>query len=107
VVEKAMIKLLYKLVAMLFSMLAGVFAGTIFKKVWKIAAREQDAPQPTDKRRAWPEILLAAGLQGAIFAIVRAAVDRSAASGMHRLTGVWPGEEGQQPDDSGGPSGTA
>ena len=93
-----MIKLLYKPVAMLASMAAGVLAGTIFKKVWKIAAREQDTPQATDKRRGWLEILLAAGLQGAIFAKVRAAIDRSAASGMHKLTGVWPGDEGQQAD---------
>lgn len=91
-----MMKLLYKPVAMLASMLAGVLAGTIFKKVWKIAAQEEDAPQAIDKRRGWPEILLAAGLQGAIFAIVRAAVDRSAATSMQKLTGVWPGEEEQQ-----------
>jgi predicted metal-dependent enzyme (double-stranded beta helix superfamily) len=95
-----MIKL-YKLVAMLVGMVAGMLAGTIFKKVWKVASQEDDAPQPTDRRRGWPEILLAAGLQGAVLAVVKAAVDRSAASSMHKLTGVWPGDEEQQADSEG------
>jgi Protein of unknown function (DUF4235) len=90
-----MIKLLYKPVGMLVSVLGGVLAGWIFKKAWKIAAREDEAPQATDVRRGWREVLLAAGLQGAIFAVVKAAVDRAAAEGTRKLTGVWPGEEGQ------------
>ena len=39
------------------------------------------------------EILAAAALQGAIFAIVKALVDRSGAEGFRRLTGVWPGKD--------------
>ena len=37
-----------------------------------------------------------AALQGAIFAAVKAAVDRGAAAGTYKLTGVWPGDEGRQ-----------
>jgi hypothetical protein len=91
-----MIKLLYKPVSMLVSVLGGVLAGAIFKKIWKIAAREDEAPQATDAQRGWREVLLAAGVQGAIFAVIKAAVDRGAAEGTRKLTGVWPGEEGQQ-----------
>jgi hypothetical protein len=91
-----MIKLLYKLVGMLVSVLGGMLAGAIFKRVWKIAAREDDVPKATDARRGWREILLAAALQGAIFALVKAAVDRAAAEGTRKVTGVWPGDEGQQ-----------
>lgn len=86
-----MIKFLYKPVGMLVSVLGGVVAGAIFKRVWKVAAREEDAPKATDAQRGWREILLAAALQGAIFAVVKAAVDRGAAEGTRRLTGVWPG----------------
>ena len=32
----------------------------------------------------------AAALQGAIFAIVKAAVDRASAEGVRKLTGSWP-----------------
>jgi len=91
-----MIKVLYKPVSMLVSVLGGVLAGAIFTRVWKIAAGEDDAPKATDARRGWREILAAAALQGAIFALVKAAVDRGAAEGMRKLTGVWPGDEGQQ-----------
>jgi hypothetical protein len=35
-------------------------------------------------------VLAAAALQGAIFAVVRAAVDRGGATGVRRLTGHWP-----------------
>ncbi len=86
-----MIKLLYKLVGMLVSVLGGVLAGAIVKQVWKITAQEDDAPKATDARRGWREILLAAALQGAIFALVKAAVDRAAAEGTRKVTGVWPG----------------
>ena len=43
-----------------------------------------------------------AGRHGAIFALVKAAVDRGAAEGTRRLTGTWPGDEGQQPDNERG-----
>jgi hypothetical protein len=91
-----MIKVLYKPVSMLVSVLGGVLAGAIFKRVWKIAAGEGDAPKATDAQRGWREILTAAALQGAIFALVKAAMDRGAAEGTRKLTGVWPGDEGQQ-----------
>jgi predicted metal-dependent enzyme (double-stranded beta helix superfamily) len=94
--EKAMIKLLYKPVGVLVSVLGGIVAGAIFKRVWKVTAGEEDAPKATDAQRGWREILLAAALQGAIFAVVKAAVDRSAATGVRKLTGVWPGDKGQQ-----------
>lgn len=87
-----MIKLLYKPVGMLVSVLGGLLAGAIFKKVWRLAAREDEAPKATDARRGWREILLAAALQGAILAVVKAAVDRGAAEGTRMLTGWWPGE---------------
>jgi hypothetical protein len=91
-----MIKVLYKPVGMLVSVLGGVLAGAIFKKVWKLAAGEDEAPKATDAQRGWREVLAAAALQGAIFALVKAAVDRGAAEGTRRLTGVWPGDEGKQ-----------
>ena len=93
-----MIKLLYKPVNLIASMLGGLLAGLIFKEVWKIIGRGDDAPKPTDERPGWGEILLAATLQGAIFAAVKAAVDRGAAEATHALIGIWPGDEGQQSD---------
>jgi Protein of unknown function (DUF4235) len=92
--EKSMIKVMYKPVSLAASVLSGLVAGAVFKRVWQVAAREDDAPQATDADRGWREVLLAAALQGAIFAVVKAAVDRGAAEGTRRLTGTWPGEDG-------------
>jgi predicted metal-dependent enzyme (double-stranded beta helix superfamily) len=97
-----MVKVLYRAVSLLVSVLGGVLAGAIFKRVWQLAAHEDEAPQATDAARSWPEILLAAALQGAIFAVVKAALDRSAAAGTRKLTGSWPGEDGQRRDDDRG-----
>jgi len=93
--EKAMVKLMYKPVSALVGVLGGIIAGVIFKKAWKVIGHGDDAPRPTDRRRGWHEILLAAALQGAIFAVVKAAIDRSAAEGTRKITGVWPGEHGE------------
>jgi hypothetical protein len=92
-VVAAMIKIIYKPVSILVSVLGGILAGAIFKQIWKAAAGEDDAPQATDAQRGWREVLIAATLQGAIFALVKAAVDRAAAEGTRKLTGVWPGED--------------
>ena len=89
-----MIKLLYKRAGMLVSVLGGVIAGAIFKRVWKVAAGEDDAPKATDAQRGWREVLLAA-LQGAIFGLVKAVIDRGAAEGTRKVTGVWPGGNGE------------
>ena len=102
-----MIKLFYKPVSMLVSVLGGILAGAIFKKVWKIIGREDDAPKATDAQRGWREILLAATLQGAIFAVVKAILDRGAATGVEKVTGVWPGDEGEPADDEGQQTGKA
>lgn len=66
-------------------------ASTVFKQVWKAIGHDDDAPDATDQDRSWREVLIAATLQGAIFAAVKAAVDRGGASTVHRLTGTWPG----------------
>jgi len=86
-------KAVYKLLSLGTSVVGGVVAGAIFKRLWKVTAGEDEAPTATDARRGWPEILTAAALQGAIFAVVHAAIERGTAEGTRKLTGVWPGDE--------------
>ena len=58
-VEKTMIKLLYKaldLVAdllggMIADLFGGLLAGLIFRRVWRIIGRGDNAPKPTDARQ--------------------------------------------------------
>jgi Protein of unknown function (DUF4235) len=83
----------YKAVSLGAGLLGGMLAGAVFRKAWQLAAGQDEAPSATDPGRGWGEILLAAALQGAVTAIIRAAVDRSTAAGTRRLTGSWPGED--------------
>ena len=83
-------KLAYKPVGLLLGIGAGAVAGFVFKEVWRLAGNDDDAPNATDEDRGWGEILAAAALQGAIFALVKAAVDRGGAVGVRKLTGQWP-----------------
>jgi predicted metal-dependent enzyme (double-stranded beta helix superfamily) len=86
-------KLLYKPFGMIVGVIGGILAGVIFKQVWKLVAREDDTPDSTDVQKSWTEVLIAATLQGAIFALVKAAVDRGAAEATLKLTGIWPGSD--------------
>ena len=88
-----MAKLVYRLLGMLVSVGGGMLASAIFKKVWKLAAGADEAPKATDASKGWPEVLTAAALQGAIFALVTSTVERLAAAGTRSLTGTWPGED--------------
>ena len=83
-------KIAYKPVGLLLGIGAGVVAGFVFKEVWKLASGDDDAPSATDEERGWGEVLAAAALQGAIFALVKAVVDRGGATGVRKLTGQWP-----------------
>jgi hypothetical protein len=83
-------KLLYKPLSLAAGVAGGVLAGALFKQVWKTVAGEDDAPDATDEERSWAEVLAAAALQGAIFALVKAAIDRGGATGIRRLSGTWP-----------------
>ncbi|MEU6202813.1 DUF4235 domain-containing protein [Micromonospora musae] len=88
--SKAIGRVAYKPVGVLLGIAAGTVAGAVFRQVWKLTAGDGEAPDATDEDRGWGEILAAAALQGAIFAVVRAAVDRGGAVGVRRLTGRWP-----------------
>jgi hypothetical protein len=88
-----MARVLYKPIGTLCSVLGGLVAAAVFKKLWAAIAGEEDAPAATEAGHGWSEILLAAALQGAIFGLVKAAVDRAGATGYQRATGTWPGAE--------------
>ncbi|MFF3018899.1 DUF4235 domain-containing protein [Streptomyces sp. NPDC057939] len=84
-------KIAYRPVGLALGAVSGMLAGMAFKQAWKLIEGEGDAPDATDEDRSWQEILTAAAIQGAIFAVVKAAVDRSGAVATRRVTGTWPG----------------
>ena len=87
-----MVKLFYRPFGLLFSVLGGILAGAVFKQLWKVYAGEKDPPKAKESEYGWKEVLPAALLQGAIFGLVKAAIDRGGARAFERLTGTWPGD---------------
>ncbi|MEK9518648.1 DUF4235 domain-containing protein [Streptomyces sp. NPDC087908] len=86
-----MSKIAYKPVGLALGAGTGLLAGAAFKQAWKLIGHQDDAPNATDEDRTWKEILIAAALQGAIFAVVKASVDRAGAVTTRKVTGTWPG----------------
>ncbi len=84
-------KLLYKPLGLLVSVLGGILAGVVFKQVWKVVSGGEDAPEATSREYGTKEVLIAAAVQGALFGVVKAAVDRAGARGFKKVTGVDPG----------------
>lgn len=84
--------LVYKPVGLLTGMAGGALAGLAFRQVWARIGPDHDAPQPLEREHGWGEVLVAAAVEGMVFSVVRAAVQRGGAVGWQRVTGEWPGD---------------
>jgi hypothetical protein len=69
--------------------LGGVIASRVVDRVWRTVVGAE-APEATDTERSLVEVLAAAALQGALFAMVRAATERGGAAGVRRVNGTDP-----------------
>jgi hypothetical protein len=87
-------KILYRPWGLVASLLGGLVAGQIFQQVWKRVDPQgsDDPPKPLESEYELRKILLAALVQGAIFSVVRALIDRGGARLFERWTGEWPGD---------------
>ena len=83
-VEKAA-TIAYKPFGMAFSILGGVLANVAFGQVWKRVSNAPTPPNATDEDYTTREVLLAAVLQGALFGLIKSAVDRAGMRGVHRI----------------------
>lgn len=88
--------LVYKPLGLAAGVTGGLLASLVFKQVWKRISDEDEAPEATDAAYGFIEVVAAAALQGAIFAAIKALVDRGGAEGFRRLTGAWPGEDSSE-----------
>ena len=78
-------KLAYKPIGLLFGLIGGLLAGKVFGIVWKRISDEDETPQPLSDDYSTREVLLAATLQGAIFGLIKTAVDRYGMKGVRRF----------------------
>ena len=85
-------KIAYRPIGLVSGLVAGSLSGIVFKQIWKVVAKEEEAPSALQSEYRMREVVLAAAIQGAIFAATKAAVDRAGATGFKQVTGAWPGD---------------
>lgn len=87
-------KILYRPWGMIASLLGGLIAGQVFQRVWKALDPDssEDPPKPLESEYRLPKVLVAALVQGAIFSVVKALINRGGARAFERWTGEWPGD---------------
>jgi hypothetical protein len=78
-------KLAYKPIGLFFGMVGGLLAGKVFGVIWKKISNEDETPQPLSDDYSTREVLLAATLQGAVFGLIKTAVDRYGMKGVRRF----------------------
>jgi hypothetical protein len=55
---------------------AGALGGKVLRSVWRHADHGRDVPEASDTTRSWRAVLLAAVVQGALFAAIHAVIER-------------------------------
>jgi len=85
-------KAAYRPFGLLSGMAGGLVAGAVINQVWRRLSDKDEAPDALQSEYPWRQVLLAAALQGAVYAVVKAAIDRGGAKAFQRWTGEWPGD---------------
>lgn len=87
-------KILYRPVGLVGSIAAGALSGILVKQIYKraVPGDQEDAPDPLESEYGLRQILVAAAVQGLVFATVKALADRGGARLFQKWTGEWPGD---------------
>lgn len=86
-------KILYRPIGMTTSVVGGLVGNMVVRKVWQRVApgRSPNPPGALEPGHPLQEVVLAAALQGAVFAVVKVLVDRGGARVFQKWSGEWPG----------------
>jgi Protein of unknown function (DUF4235) len=83
----AVSKALYTPLQIATSVAGGLLAGKVFTEIWqRLSPSDTEPPDPKDLDRPARQAITAAALQGLVFGLVRAAVDRAGAHGYRAVT---------------------
>lgn len=80
-------KAFYQPLSIATSIAGGLLASAVFGQIWKRLSDEEPAPpDPKDLRNSARAALFGAAVQGLVFGVVKAAVDRAGARGYQAVT---------------------
>jgi hypothetical protein len=86
-----MAKLFFIPVSIAAGLIAGSISRKIFDQLWGLVD-EEEPPDSKHRDIPWSKLLLAGAIQGAIFRMVKEAIDHGTRRAFYRTTGSWPGK---------------
>jgi hypothetical protein len=89
--------IIYKPIGIILGILGGILGRQAFNQVWQ-RIDDEEPPEPTTRDASIRRVMMAVVLQGAIFSLVKMAIQRGGARAWRHLFGIWPGEK--RPDPS-------
>ena len=90
-----MTRVLFAPLSIAAGLIAGLLGRKLFESAWGLID-DQEPPDAEDREIAWPKLIAALVIEGAIFRLVKGLVDHGARHYFERATGAWPGEEAPQ-----------
>lgn len=88
------VKMLYRPFALVLSTAGGLIGARLFRELWMRVTphHRTHAPTALESQYKARQVLVAAAVQGAVFGVVKAGIDRAGARAFQRWTGEWPGK---------------
>jgi hypothetical protein len=73
-------------------LIAGLLGRKLFERAWGLVD-DQEPPDAEHRQIAWPKLITALAIEGAIFRLVKGMTDYGARKAFAGATGSWPGED--------------
>ncbi|MEY9929757.1 hypothetical protein ABH926_004397 [Catenulispora sp. GP43] len=77
-------KIVYKPAGFGLSLAAGAVASLVTRRLWLVLTDRDSLPDADDTSASWPELLVGAGLEAAVFAVAKTTAQRLEATGIRR-----------------------
>ena len=90
-------KLLFTPLSIAGGLLAGFLGKKLFEQIWGLIDKEEPPEAKHRDISVW-KMIAALAIEGAIFRMVKGAMDHWVRRSFERFTGTWPGEEEPEPE---------
>lgn len=85
-------KLVFAPIGIVAGLLAGFAAQKGFERLWAVFD-DEEPPAPDQRNAAYPKLIAALLVEGAVFRLTKGVVDHGVRRGFAGMTGRWPGDD--------------